>query len=175
METNLGRFKVYVDGSYNKEKEEVYGAYVVLDDDVPIALNRIVTRDKKFSSQWNVGGELLAAAAGIVNGINCLKVAREQNLCNDTFITVYHDFIGIHNFILPPAPGKKPWKPKDKVGAGAYYKCMVEMVLEQNYPLKVRFHKVAAHTGNKWNEVADKIAGGYLVDYNGLKVVEQTI
>ena len=171
----MPRFKVYVDGSYNKEKKEIYGAFVTLYDEVPVMIYRVTTKNPIFADQWNVGGELLAAAAGIVNTINCLKEARENGTCKDTAIVVFHDFIGIQNFIVPPKVGKKPWTPKNKEGAGAYYKNMVELVLEQNYPLKVRFEKVRAHTGVKWNEFADKIAGGYIKSYNGLQLIEQTI
>lgn len=169
------RFEVYTDGSYNKEKGEVYAAFIILDSGNPVMMCRISTKDKRFSTQWNVGGELLAAAAGIVNALNYLKEARAEDSCDDTFITVYHDYVGVHYFILPPKPNKKPWKPKAKDGAGEYYKMMVDMVLEQSYPLKLKFEKVTSHTGDYWNEFADKIAGGFITEYNGMEVIQKTI
>lgn len=171
----MSKFEVYVDGSYNQDIGEVYGAFVILDSGTPVMLYRLSTKDKRFSSQWNVGGELLAAASGIVNGLAYLKEARDFGQTDETYITVYHDFIGIHHFILPPKPGKKPWRPKDSDGAGGYYKRMVDVILEQNYPLKVKFVKVDAHTGNKWNEFVDGIAGGTIRSYNGLDVIQQTL
>lgn len=171
----MGRFDVYVDGSYNQSISTVYGAFILLDNGTPTLACRITTKDKRFVSQWNVGGELLAAAAGISNSMPFLKEARDKNECLESYITVYHDFIGIHHFILPPKPGKKPWRPKEKDGAGATYKNMVDIILEQYYPLKVVFSKVDAHTGNKWNEVVDGIAGGRILNYDGLEVIQQNL
>lgn len=170
----MARFKVYVDGSYNKEEKIVYGAFVMLDNDNPVMIYRITTQDERFINQWNVGGELLAAAAGIVNTFTYLRVSVEEESCEDTYIEVYYDYIGIRNFIVPPKDGKRPHKPKDK-SAGVYYQRMVNMVLEQNYPFKIKFIKVKAHTGDKWNELADRIAGGFVKEYNGLKLIEQTL
>lgn len=169
----MSMFEVYVDGSYNEGSGEAYGAFVLLQNGEPIFLWRIITKDPRFTSQWNVGGELLAAAAGIANGINVLKQARETGVCKDSTIELYHDYIGIKAFIVPVAPGKKVWKPKDPDGATAYYKRMVDVVLEENYPLKVVFTKVKAHSGVKWNEVVDGIAAGRVTSYNGLDVFIQ--
>ena len=171
----MARFEVYVDGSYNKNKRESIGAFVILDYDNPIMICRLSTTDKIFVSQESVGGELLAASAGIVNTINCLKDARANKTCDDTHIVVYHDSIAIRNFIVPPKSNKQPWRAHNDSGAGAYYQRIVAVVLEENYPIKIQFQKVSAHSGVKWNEFADKIAGGYIKSYNGLELLELTV
>ena len=72
--------------------------------------------------------------------------------CRD--INLYYDYKGIACWISE----HEHWN-ASKPGSKYYVRWMNS--LKSQYPgLNIHFHKVRAHTGNMWNEVADEIAGG---------------
>ncbi len=126
-------YKAFVDGSYNRGKIG-YGAVILKDEKVIKKLSGgIQTGD--FSNHRQVGGELMAA----------MKVLQwcEANGVNS--ITVYYDYVGIREW----ATGK--WK-TNKIATKKYK----EFVRSRD--LEIKWVKVDAHTGDKYNEMADKLA-----------------
>ena len=97
------------------------------------------------------GGELLA----VMNGITVTTAfAKQLTLTEKCTIHIFHDYNGIARFI----EGRPVWNPK-KDGAKLYVN-MIKQFKQQHPNIIIKFTKVKAHTGNKWNEVADAIANG---------------
>lgn len=142
------RFDVYVDGSYNKEKSEGYGAYVVVVNETPIRAQRCITSNHVYTDSWNVGMELLATMCAL----GCMQQALQPKSV-DT-VKIFYDYRGIKEFIQ----GNPRWKAKTDV-AKIYVQAVEQFV--KSFPLvSLEFVKVKAHTGVKWNEVVDRLAAG---------------
>ena len=141
---------IYVDGSYFKnEPNIVRGAFVIINRETnkPAIMCRTSSRKEMFISANNVGGEVLSAMLGIM-------FSRRLVRSGELNINVYHDYIGIREFIT----GK--WKAK--TAGMIYYSNMIGNFLRDNPDVKLYFHKVKAHSGNKFNELADTIAKGII-------------
>lgn len=128
--------KAYVDGSFN-QRTNTYGSGVVI-----IAPNGDVHEMSfsgdipEFAKQRNVAGELAATVAA-------LQVAEKTP--NVTELHIYYDYMGIELW----ATGK--WRAKNQ-----YTQAYVSVT--KHLPFKLFFHKVAAHTGDTYNELADSLA-----------------
>lgn len=145
---------VYVDGSYYKKTPNLtYGGIVIVQGvNTPyekiLLARHVKTEREEFVSANNAGGELIAALVGIIDG--CHLLAGEDG---NHIINIYYDYKGVKEFITGGYNAKK-MGPVLYVGS-------VEAVLKQNPRVELKFHKVQAHTGVKYNEDADKIAKGF--------------
>jgi len=129
----LTEYKAYVDGSYNRGKIG-YGVVILKDEKIIKKLSGgIQTGD--FSNHRQVGGELMAA----------IKVIQWCEASGVDSITIYYDYIGIREW----ATGK--WK-TNKIATKKYKEFV------RNCDLEIKWVKVDAHTGDKYNEMADKLA-----------------
>lgn len=153
VESNISELKsikvydtqVYVDGSYNKDKNLTgAGVVVVLNDEVLKKSFRVETEE---GHSWNVNGECHAALESlrICSGISTIqgKTVLSKN------VTINYDYEGIEKWIT------KEWKAKSKI-ARQYFSSFNDLV--EKYDIKVTFNKVKAHSGDIYNEVADKLA-----------------
>lgn len=147
---------VYVDGSWTKRSPEVTtGSVVIVKDfdnyDEVIQVRHVMTDRQCFVKSKNVGGEIVAALVGIMDACH---------LCNgeESIVNVYYDYRGIRDFIIGRAAGGYE---AQKEGPIIYVRA-VKSVLTQNHNVDLKFHKVVAHTGNKYNELADTIARGVI-------------
>lgn len=126
----------YVDGSYNvKTKEYSYGAVIFHN-------GKTLCFKEKFDDAENAG---MRNVAGEING-----AMRAMRFCVENSVDVldlYYDYAGIENWCTGA------WK-ATKVGTTAYkaYYDSIKNVL------RVRFHKVKGHSGDKYNDMADKLA-----------------
>lgn len=148
--------KLYTDGSYFKaDPYKTYGAMVLLSaSEKLIAAQRYVTSRSCFTSGHNVGGELLAATLGIAVAANLVAGASGEGTDVEGVIDVYYDYKGVESFI----EGNPPWMAK-KESSQLYVTAIRDVKMK--YPkLSIKFHKVKAHTGVYWNEIADAIASG---------------
>lgn len=69
-------------------------------------------------------------------------------------LNIYHDYKGVGSYVDEWIP-KDTWKESSKL----YHNIVVDY--RKKYPnIKIVFHKVKAHSGNKWNELADAVASG---------------
>lgn len=126
----------YVDGSYNPYKNLAgYGGFVVDQNGKEHIIQGIVD-DEGLTKLRNVGGEM----AGVVYAI---ELAVKLGM---PFINIFYDYLGLEMW----ATGK--WKTKNK-----WTKRYAEF-FKSISTFKIYWHKVAAHTGNKGNERADKLA-----------------
>ena len=125
---------VYVDGSYrNSDKSHSYGVYMFNDEEE-------YTYSKRFfkdSDMRNVSGEIKGA----------MRAMEEAAELGKKKIYLHYDYEGIRSWALGF------WK-TNKDGT-IYYKNFYDSIKDK---LEVKFIKVEAHTGVKYNELVDKLA-----------------
>lgn len=127
---------VYVDGSYdNTTKRFSYGLIAFYGDE--IIRDYKAYDDKNLASMRNVAGEIKGSEAGILLAISkgCKAVK------------VYHDYEGIAKWPLGE------WK-AGKEGTIAYK----QFFDEHKNQIAISFHKVTGHSGDKYNDEADRLA-----------------
>lgn len=132
--------KAYVDGSYSETENKYSYGCVILCNDETIEFGG-VDNNVDYVEMKNVAGELLGS-------IESIKWAKENNYDS---ITIYHDYEGIERW----ANGN--WK-ANKKGTIEY----VEFIEEYRKWIEIDFIKVKAHSGEIYNEKADKIAKEFL-------------
>ena len=128
--------KIYVDGSYNGLTEEFsYGMVVLLggrEEKFNCKFN-----DKELAAMHNVAGEIKGAEAA-------MQYALDRNLAE---IEIYHDYEGIAKWCLGE------WK-TNREGTRAY-KDFYDRACKK---VKISFVKVAGHSNDKYNDMADGLA-----------------
>lgn len=126
----------YVDGSYDHSQlRYAYGCVLVLPDE-EITLNGSDDHED-YVSMRNVAGEIMGSQQAILWAI--------ENGYRK--ITIYYDYEGIEKW------ANGIWK-ANKVGTQRYK----AFVAEKRQEIEIAFQKVAAHTGVKYNEMADQLA-----------------
>lgn len=123
----------YVDGSFSENQNLYSYGCVLLGDETKI----ISGIGSNFISMRNVAGELLGA-------MEAIKWAIENQYDS---IVIYHDYQGIAKW----ATGE--WTAR-KEGTKSY----VDFINKHQKLINIRFNKVEGHTGDLYNERADKIA-----------------
>ncbi|CEI73472.1 viroplasmin family protein [Romboutsia hominis] len=129
--------KAYVDGSYEHSIREYGSGVVIIKNEEVIKTYSKKGNDKDLVGMRNVAGEIEAA-----------KIA--MNYCIDNNINnliLYFDYEGIEKWCLGL------WK-TNKEGTTKYKK-FYDNIKDK---LNVEFVKVKAHSGNKYNDEADKLA-----------------
>ena len=125
---------VYVDGSYrNKDKSHSYGVYMFNHEEE-------YTYSKRFfkdSAMRNVSGEIKGAMRAMEEAV---KLGKKK-------IYLHYDYEGIRSWALGF------WK-TNKEGT-IYYKNFYDSIKDK---LEVKFIKVEAHSGVKYNELVDQLA-----------------
>lgn len=132
--------KAYVDGSYDHSIRMYAGGAVMLyrGEEFYISESNNI---EEMATMRNVAGELLGAVRAMEWYDDHLSETKAEKL------VIYHDYEGIAKW----ATGA--WKAK-KEGTQAYVRIFNEFRLK--FPIE--FIKVAAHTGDKYNEIADQLA-----------------
>lgn len=126
----------YVDGSYDHSQlRYAYGCVLVLQDE-EVTLNGSDNHED-YVSMRNVAGEIMGSQQAILWAI-------ENNYKK---ITIYYDYEGIEKW------ANGIWK-ANKLGTQRYK----AFVAEKRQEIEIAFQKVAAHTGVKYNEMADQLA-----------------
>lgn len=129
--------QIYVDGSYSKNRGVGgYGCVMVKGDKVIHTVSNSIEIDES-ENLWNVTGEIAGALAAIDWAISN----------NFKKVTLYYDYEGIKNW----AEGS--WSAKKKLT-----KNYVEKIKELSKLIEIQFVKVKAHSGDKYNEMADELA-----------------
>ena len=125
----------YVDGSFNLEMK-IYGSGVVFIDG-----DREIYLKEKFEDSYykhrNVAGELKAAMMAIEKAIEESKKK----------LIIYHDYQGIASW----ANGQ--WKANNSLT-----KSYKDFIRQANKKIDLAFVKVAGHSGDKYNDMADELA-----------------
>ena len=126
----------FVDGSYDSESGRYSFGLVILNNGSEETLNG-VGDNQEAASMRNVAGELRGA-------MKAMQYAAENGFKE---ITIYHDYEGIAAW----AEGR--WK--TNLSCTAAYKNYCEKMKTK---ININFVKVPAHSGVKYNEMADKLA-----------------
>ena len=126
----------YIDGSYNKGSNTVGAGGVIFLNGERKTFSFSST-DERYTAFWNVSGELLAA-------MYVMKYTVEHGIPE---CSLYYDYMGIEMWAT------KRWKRNNALTQqyAAFYDSIKDQVC-------VHFHKVAAHTGDTYNEMADVLA-----------------
>ena len=126
----------YVDGSYNVADGSFSYGMVLIHGGIEQSFCQRF-EDEELATMRNVAGEIKGAEAA-------MRYAVAHGFSK---LYIYHDYEGIARWC------KGEWKAnKDGTKAcKAYYDSICDI-------LQVMFVKVAAHTGDKYNEIADKLA-----------------
>ncbi len=128
--------EAYVDGSYNPATGEYSYGMVILQGDEELKYNKKMN-DPDLASMRNVAGEIKGAEAAMQYAID--------NGCKS--VVIYYDYQGIESWCTGA------WK-TNKEGTVAY----------KNYYddakklIDIKFVKVAGHSNNKYNDIADALA-----------------
>ncbi len=127
---------IYVDGSYNVATQEFSYGMVVLQEDSEECFS-CKYDDKELATMRNVAGEIKGAEAA-------MRYAVDKGIPK---IAIYHDYEGIAKWPLGE------WK-TNKEGTKAY-KAFFDEASKQ---IEIKFVKVAGHSNNKYNDMADRLA-----------------
>lgn len=127
----------YVDGSYDKNTHEYAFGCVLLEGESIV--KTLYGKDNKpdLVEMRNVAGEIW----GSQKAIEFALINRYKQL------TIYYDYEGIEKW------ANDEWK-AHKLGTMKYK----QFVQASRHYLDINFVKVAAHTGDTYNEMADKLA-----------------
>ena len=142
----------YVDGSFSKEIGKYSFGCVIIKPDGEIIRESGNGDDSESLKQRNVTGEMLGAMFAVkwceVNGYPAIKIC--------------YDYMGIEMW----ATGG--WKANNDLTQkyAAFMRACGTRI-------RISFQKIAAHTGDKYNEEADKLAKAALVEGNGIPKVKR--
>ncbi|MDU1336153.1 MAG: RNase H family protein, partial [Veillonella sp.] len=134
--THRNHVVAYIDGSYNKGTNTVGAGGVIFLNGTRKTFS-FPSTDERYTAFWNVSGELLAA-------MYVMKYAVDHGIPE---CSLYYDYMGIEMWAT------KRWKRNNALTQqyAAFYDSIKNRV-------RVHFHKVAAHTGDTYNEMADALA-----------------
>lgn len=133
-------FTIYTDGSY---RDGIWGAGAVILNEQRIIIKKITAGGIDTDGIRNIAGETQA----VLIALRFLYRVCVVKQIKDFQVTVFHDYIGLQKW----ADGE--WKTK-KQSTIAYKEAIQKA--RQFFPIK--FKKVAAHSGNKYNDIADALA-----------------
>lgn len=137
----MKRYKLlhcYVDGAYSTNYPDRYsGAFVIINPETGVVLKTNSGCGTRAIRMRNVAGELSATMRGTQLG---LAYAEK--------IIVFYDYQGIEDWITGA------WRCK-KAETRAYFNFMFKYINPVN---RIQFVKVKAHSGDKYNELADELA-----------------
>ena len=125
----------YVDGSYNRTLN-IYGYGIVFLDGKTERQYYGTGEDEEAAKMENVAGEILAAQKAV-------DIALDEGFSK---ITICHDYTGIAGWV-------NGWKRNNE-----HTEAYKEIMSEKSAYIDILFQKIDAHSGDKYNEMADKLA-----------------
>lgn len=131
----MKNIKLYTDGSFNGTN---YGwGYVITSNNMPITINKGVGTNQEATSMYQIMGELEAVMQGV---LKCHELGFNK-------ITVCYDLVNIKHW----AVGE--WKRNNKFTQ--YYYTFMQQLMKN---IDIEWVKIKAHSGIKYNELADGLA-----------------
>lgn len=131
------KYTCYVDGSYSTATERCGFGVVILNGEIPVGEYSRGVFVPALKQMRNVGGEISAAQFAVDIAIH--QGARE--------IDIFYDYMGIEK-----------WATGEWSAHTAETQEYADFMHEACKKAKIRFEHVKSHSGNKWNEKADKLA-----------------
>ena len=140
------KIAIYVDGSFKtiNEHQLIGSAYVVVNVDGS-------TVERKVAKEYGAGTRNITGELNATYG--AIAYALQNNLPE---ITIYHDYLGIAEWANLNWKANKPETKQ--------YANYVNRVRNEK-GLIINFIHVKGHSGNMFNEVADKLAGEAIDEY----------
>ena len=136
VEPSVSEITAYVDGSFSSGKSFGCGCIILKDGEIIAEISKAY-EDEELATMRNVAGEIKAS-----------ELAMQYALDNGyTSLSIYHDYQGIASWCLGE------WK-TNKAGTIAY-KQFYDDIKDK---IKVHFIKVKGHSGDEYNEIADRLA-----------------
>ena len=123
----------YVDGSFYRER--IGWGLVLVEDGLILEEKSGVCDLSPEEGSRQIAGEVQSV-------LEAVEYALDKGILS---ITIYYDYIGLEKW----ATGQ--WKAQSAIGQ--YYKAKM-----MQYKISITWKKVKAHTGNRFNELADKLA-----------------
>lgn len=133
----MKKITVYVDGSFNPDLNRYSYGCICVDGDAVVNTLNGSGNDPEVAKIRNVAGEMLGA-------MNAVRWAKQQGY---EAIDIIYDYMGIEMW----ATGG--WKANNE-----YTRGYAEYMRKSSMEIAINFSKVAAHTGDKYNEQADELA-----------------
>lgn len=131
-----GACTAYVDGSFHPQMQ-VFGYGALL-----------LTKDGVYSFQGNGSDPELASMRNVSGEIHgSMRAVTEAMRMGASSVTIYYDYMGIECW------ARGTWK-ANKEGTKAYR----DFMQKNSAFIQIRFRKVKAHTGVRFNELADRLA-----------------
>jgi ribonuclease HI len=131
------RAKIYTDGSFSSELKRYSFGCVIITESGEI-IDKCGSNNKPEAlSSWNVAGEILGVMFGATWAL--------KN--NFSYVEIYHDYVGLAKWF------SGEWKAKTFCS-----KEYVKFMNEIKSKIQIKFIKVKAHSGEKYNERADALA-----------------
>ncbi|MGG7178713.1 viroplasmin family protein [Clostridium paraputrificum] len=128
---------VYVDGSFSLEKRNYSYGLVAINNGEEVHEDCGAGEDEDAVSLRNVAGEVLGSLKAVEYAI---KNGYEE-------VTIVYDYQGVESWAIGT------WK-RNKTLTQNYYEVMQEKMKQ----IKINFVKVKGHSGDKYNDIADKLA-----------------
>ncbi|MFR1820593.1 MAG: viroplasmin family protein [Lactococcus petauri] len=130
-------WQAYVDGSFNKVKQQYGSGIVIIEKGLVKKEISLSGKNRDFLESYQIAGEIEGALEAMRWGIN--------NSISD--ISIFYDYQGIESWALGE------WKANKAISK--YY---IKEFQKLSSKIRVNFVKVAAHTGDKYNDRADELA-----------------
>lgn len=130
-------YSAFVDGSFNKGKQQ-YGSGVVILKDGTVIDELSITGTPDFIESYQIAGETIAT-------LEAIRWAVDHNVDK---ISIHYDYQGIESW------AKGDWKTNKPISE--YYKKEFDLLSTKT---NVSFVKVKGHSGDKYNDRADYLAG----------------
>lgn len=130
--------QIYTDGSYSSSIARAGWGYVAIDDGIEMNREWGSIVGGPYIKHRNIAGEVIAVEEGI----------KWATLNGYKEIEIFCDYEGLIHW----ASGA--WKAKNDLTKG-----YVKFLKDRKKEVRIKWTKVKAHSGNKWNEVADELAG----------------
>ena len=129
--------ELWVDGSFTPQTNQASWGYLIVSEGQKIHENSGIILNEETNRSRQVGGEL----AAVLNGLQW--IIEEQPTVKT--IIIYYDYEGVEKWAT------REWEAKKKLTR--QYRDKIAEVTKL-----LVWRKVKAHSGNKWNEAADRLA-----------------
>lgn len=137
LDLNNSGLVIYVDGSFSLEKKNYSYGLIALDNGVEVYQDNGCGTDEDAISLRNVAGEVLGATKAVEYAI--------KN--NYKSVTIVFDYQGIESWAIGT------WKRNKKLTMNYY-----EKMQEYKNEINIKFIKVKGHSGDKYNDIVDRLA-----------------
>lgn len=129
--------QLYVDGSWNEKKQQYGWGFILVVDGESVSVGQGKGNNPKYINQHQIGGEIVAVLQGLDRAI----------FKGYEHVEIVYDYLGIEMW----ATGE--WQTKSEI-ANAY----VYHLRNYNQEIDISLKKVKSHSGNIFNDQADRLA-----------------